>query len=1519
MILKISKILVKTVLYLTVGVLIVLVLAFMALRLPYVQTQILNYYLPQISQLMGYQITAQGINVHFIDKVTLEKIRIKDPDGKEMIYLTELSADLNLAHLTDSTETILDHARLYKGRVSLWINEQGHMNLDRFIKRINQVTASNEPKPKKKTKSKPFRLADADLVDIVFSFNDVRSPYEKDVFDLNHFTFHEFNAHVKNFVTVADTVSLQTEELRFVEKRVGLRVNKLLTKFLISDTQMQFHNLTFGFNNSVIKNRIDMKFRDQDDFSEWNSRVRMIMNLDSSKLQAQDLGKFVAYMNNFKETYYLNGSFDGTVNNFKMPNTTLYFGKNSRLKGSFAFKGLPKVDKTNISLTLQNSVVTPEDLKQYIGEDPARKIAKFGRTTFDGTFDGTTSAFQTKGTLLSELGKTVADLKMDLKPQSSNSTYTGDLALSDFDIGKFLENEGFGKIEMSGKVQGKGFSLNDASLTLDGKIKEIALKNYTYRNIYADGTLKQGQYTGRVAIKDTNLTFDLNGEVDLRNNRDYFDLRGKISKSNLKALGITKQDIKLSTDMDVRFAGTDIDKIVGKAKFFNLFANLDRRNLVIDTLSILSEIGENNRFIKVNSDLLDGQISGRFLPSSAGADFARMVNEYVMYFSGNAQSRTDYYANRSLSTPTAYDIDFEAHLKDFDPVVYLFYPDGHISRNATIKGVFSTGNTFQFNTEGTIDTLLLDKYHFYSSVFDLTTSKFAFNPEVLAALSINSKQQKLNFLAPTEKLEAEASWDKNRIAFTTSVRQQNNSNRADLKGYLSFTEDGLSLQFEKSRFRLLEQEWNIAPENFLTLAGKELIAENLKISSTDQMLALNGRVSEDPSQPIRLRANNFRLETIAPLFDLPLKGLINGNAEVKDLYRNINIDSRLRADSLRYEDFLVGNLSGEGRWDDSLKILNLDYQINRLNNKILTLKGIYDPKNERESLDLLANLNQTELRVLQPFTKGIFSKLGGTVNGEIAIKGSVSDPRLRGQVAVKKGTIFFDYLKTTLNFDDKVYFDEEGIIAKKLKITDEDGNRATLTGGVYNGGSGEYSLGINIDMKNYKIMQTTALDNSLFYGTAYATGDLSVNGPFDALTVSARRLRSERGTQVFIPLGSASEVSEANDEEFVNLALLKKDTISIKGKKVATKTTKQSSGSSGIKLDLNFDLTPEASCEIQFNKQTGDLVKANGNGKINLSIDTKGDFLMRGDYVIDQGDYTFTFQNLLNKRFQIQRGSSISWSGDPYEATLDIKATYTRYINYLGSLIDTTGRGEFLRGKPEFNRPYPVDVQVNLKERLLTPTISFGIDFRDFPQIGDFNSAVTAFENKVRTDEQELNRQVTALLIAGQMISPNYTSFGQQNIINNLTELLSNQLSSWASQVDRNLNIDLSVNGGFDQDLIKNMQLRFSYNFNNRLRITRSGALTNANNQTNAQTLLGDLSLEWFVTSDGSVRFKTYSRNVQSSALAGSFTNFQTFLNTGFSLLYTKSFNFLFPHKKKYFPNQKITIIDDVPAGDGSE
>ena len=87
-----------------------------------------------------------------------------------------------------------------------------------------------------------------------------------------------------------------------------------------------------------------------------------------------------------------------------------------------------------------------------------------------------------------------------------------------------------------------------------------------------------------------------------------------------------------------------------------------------------------------------------------------------------------------------------------------------------------------------------------------------------------------------------------------------------------------------------------------------------------------------------------------------------------------------------------------------------------------------------------------------------------------------------------------------------------------------------------------------------------------------------------------------------------------------------------------------------IHMKFALEATPDAEIQLIFDAKAGDIIKASGRGDINMQISSKGAFEMQGLYTIVDGSYLFTLENIINKKFDVESGSTIKWSGDPYNA-----------------------------------------------------------------------------------------------------------------------------------------------------------------------------------------------------------------------------------------------------------------------------
>lgn len=1527
-------ILAKTLLYLVLAVVGIAFALLLAVQLPVVQTRIVQEVARRVSAKLEFPVSIDGVSIKWFDSLTLSGVKILDREQRPMIQVGRLDIDYNLRNLIDSSahNLHLDGAVLYQPAVRMIKNPRtGDTNLDEFIAQIDKLTADTT-RPSVPDQHTPFTIAKIQLIDGSYTLDDPREPYMRDrnSFDYNHFTLKNLTGNVSQFLILGDTVALNIKNLSGVDKGSGLRIRRLDTHFLYSAKTMDFDRLYAHIGNSIIRHSLTFFYERPSAFGDFNSRVLIQARFHDSEIRSKDLGFFSDYLRGLNETWYLSGLFTGTVNEFRLQRTNLRFGPGgrSRIAGDLTWKGLPDIDRTTVNLAFAPSVVNMADIWQYYPDEGFNKtIQKLGTVAFDTRFVGSFSDFKNTGAFRTAIGTVTGDVALKLPKDSDLTTYVANLKASDLNLGVLIDDpEQFGLLDGQAQLSGRGTSLEKASVDVNGQLARFGWQGYNYRDVTVRGNLQKAFFHGQLSLRDPNLAFDLDGEFDFTQPLNRYDMRGTVQQADLRALGFVSDSLQISTSLDVQLTGNKLDNVVGQAYFRDARLTLNRRTLRIDTLSLVSSVEQRRqaghpdsmgtqRYFGLDSEFLTARLQGDFQPQRTIDDLTQLAREYQLFFAGDAAGMNAYYVRKKQRLPHSglaqYSIDYQTISKDIAPLITFLAPTMHVAPATRLEGRFTVGNTSLLTATVHTDSLRFGAIGFGPTDLDLTTSKFTLTPQVLASAVLSSKWQTFTKALPTRNLQAEGFWDTDHIDFTTSVDQAGSSNRAALNGELRFKGDAIDLTFRQSQLRVLDGDWTLNPESLIRKVGDEYTIRNLSVANQDQRIQAAGRLSADSSEVLNVAATAFRLQSLNSVLNTKLGGTLNGTASVRNIYQTPILESQFGVTALAYDSTLFGDLQSRAEWDQALQQLNVDARLRRSGSDVLTILGNYTPTRTTNPLDLTATVTNADLAILDSFTKGLFSNLGGTAAGQIAIKGRPVTPVLQGELSLQNGRGRFDYLKTDFTFDDKVYFGENEIITRRLTLRDPDGNTALLRGGVYHDGFRDVNLRFDSDFRNFRIMNTTVSDNDVFYGQGVISGKAELTGPLDNLAVRAN-VASNKGTRIYIPLDGAASVSSDDQIRFVRHATPKP------GADLPPDERPGSVDLSRITMDFNFNITPDAYCEIQLDKQTGDIIKAYGQGLIAMRVDTKGDFSMTGNYAIQKGDYTFTFQNVINKRFQIRPNSRITWTGDPYGALLDVTAAYTQYTS-LSPLLPTGSRGA------DQTRRYPVDLVIKINGDLGAPAITYNVDVKDYPSTSDFRQAVTAFQSRLQSNDQELTRQVSSILLFNQLLPEGTSLFdqGQVNagVANSVSELVSNQISRLASSLNDNLDVGLSF-GGFtgntltqNENLLNNLQLRFSYRLlNDRLRISRDGGFTYGQNQYNTASLLGEWTLEYWLTSDGRLRAKVYNRNQQSILNQINITSATISTGGGLSLLYTRSFNKLFSTKRPV-PGLVPAPVDASPAG----
>ncbi|UZR95115.1 translocation/assembly module TamB domain-containing protein [Chondrinema litorale] len=1498
------------------AVLVLLMGIIMFVQYPFIQTVITEKAANYLSQNTGYKTSIELVNIDWFDVIRLENVYVKDSSDNEMIYLNELVIDYQFKNVLQGGDIYLDQVILRRGRVNLLREET--LNMTGFINAIQNMARSKEQKKKKK---KPkFHITYGSLENMSFSYNKPEADFfEEGLFDYNHFGFDGIYGEVSNFRVAADTIELEAHQIHATESNIKKSVNELHAHFRFTKQLMTFGSLHAVVGKSIVRDSLVLAYDTVAAFSNFNEEVEILAEIKNSVIHTDDLAAFTTYMADKHDVYQITGKFRGKVNNFHLYQMETRFGKTSLLAGNIAFRGLPALDETLMDLNFNKSNVQTTDLIPYFYEQQNRVLQKFGRVKFNGNFIGFYNDFVTDGIFETDLGYFETDINLE----TTDNNYSGKILAKNFELGKLIDQQKYiGKINMKGQIEGRGLALSRANFNFNGTVNSIEVLNYPYQKIKTNGHFEEGLFRGKLTVDDPNIDLFIDGEVNFRD--ETFNFWSEIDSANLHYLGFTTDSAYLKTNVDARFSGLSWENVSGKLDFLESTLGYKDKGVSLSQLGIYTNKDSitSIRNASVNSELFELKTKGTFDLIDIYPD----ALEYLKQFSDHveleevekeisqieeAEINRRKKKNKEIKKLHNYWMDFDLSLYDINSIVNLFMDSVYLSPESTLKGNLTYGDTTELLLSYHADTLKYNNYEFVEDSLLLFTGRYRKkNSDTLDFLfesQLLSQKQNLDGFQ-TENLNITTSKLNNAILFNSSIAHALSEDEANLNGNIAFYPGHFDISLTNTNFLFLNERWIQNGLNRIVFADQDIHFEDVSFANQNHLLLLDGTISQDTSEIMNIMLKNFEMSMLNNYSNKKLDGVLNATVSIKDIYDAPRYISDISIDSLAIDEYFLGNLTANSTWSDKLERLIIDADLSREKYYSIDINGYYAPEApDTEKFSLNAILKEAPLFIAEPFLKEVFTEIDGVATGKLQISGSPSSPLFDGILALKDGSLRVNYLNTTYSFEDTIFFDNDLLRFKNFGLTDHEGNTGKLNGSIYQGKSGSYEIDLWAAMNKLLVLNTKEGQDKLYYGTAIGTGSVHFSGPFSDLAINIQA-STEKGTKIYIPLEGSENVEEQDFITFVS-DIIKDSTNNI--------TTEQEESFS-LLFNMDLQINPDAYCEIIFDKKAGDIIRGNAAGNLRMEIDTKGEFRMFGDVEIVKGAYNFTLLNVVDKKFNILQGSHITWTGDPYKGLMDVQATYTQQASLSPLIIADSS----IVNQPEIRRRYPVDVILNLKGELLQPIVDFDIDIKNYPATvaaGGFSisleSYVAAFEQRIKNDEQELNRQVFSLIVLRKLSPEDRFAGISGSAATGVSELLANQLSYWVSQVDENLEIDFDL-GGLDADALNAFQLRLSYNFfDGRLRVTRAGDFTNQQNQTDASSILGDITVEYLLSPAGNLRVRMYRKSNDNSFNTGIENN----STAGVSVMHTRSFDSLFGKKKKEKKAKEEQKKNDEVATKSSE
>lgn len=894
--------------------------------------------------------------------------------------------------------------------------------------------------------------------------------------------------------------------------------------------------------------------------------------------------------------------------------------------------------------------------------------------------------------------------------------------------------------------------------------------------------------------------------------------------------------------------------------------------------------------LTIESNLLNGEINGYFVPSALVADVREIVGHCLPQL-----VRGD---NRTLSNNFVFDftIDKASGLCKVlglpIDLVHAVSLSGAVDASAC-KASLAVDAPWLMQRDKVIENTVVS-----TSFNGLTTQS-----SLYASTLMPTKKGPMALVASLNALPGNVStnidWEIQRaipisgqINFDTAFRRSEDN------------KFGVDIAFHPGTINFGQDVWQIAPST-IKYFDKYLAVNNFSLSTPTQHISINTPRTPLGDEKMTVSLTDINLIDIFETLEINnalIGGRATGDILVSDLFSGKPriYSPGLRVNDISYNYCILGDAEVKMHFDNDMGAFVLNADVVNPEGRHSRIFGSITPATE--SLDITFLADKVKVGFLKPFMKAFASDIKGYASGRAHLFGTFKYIDLDADIYADSVQVSIDFTNTVYTASDSLRITPGAINLRDITITDVEGNKALLNGVVkhtfFSAPVFDFSITDAKDFLCYNVPEKLSPD---WFGKIYGDGSAHVHGEPGVVDISVTMTTKQGSTFTFV-LSDSEVADEYSFIEFhdatpvdvvssvTEISTIPQAVLDYRARQGNTSTDSPTA----YNLDIQADVTPQAQVIIVMDPIGGDRIRSFGTGNLRMTYGSvANDLRMYGTYTLDRGDYNFTLQDIIIKDFSIQPGSSITFRGDPYSAQLDLQAVYA--VNANLSDLDES----FLSDK-ELNRTkVPVHALMKVTGDMRQPSIDFDLNFPTLT-----SDTYRKVRSIVSTDEM-MNRQIIYLLALNRFYTPDYmasTTRGNE-LFSVASATLGSQLSNMLGKLSENWSIspNLRSERGDFSDLEVDLTLSSTL-LNNRLLF--NGNLGYRDKSLNTNRFVGDFDIEYLLNRRGTWRLKAYNRyNDQNYYLRTAQTT------QGIGIMYRRDFdnlfNFLKPKRNDHSGDKK--------------
>lgn len=1394
------------------------------LHIPSIQTYIGGCVADALCDKFGTKVKVGRVDLGFINRLILDDSYMQDKNGEQMLRVSRISVKINLLALANGQIEITSaqffglHANLYKATPEAKPNFQ-------FV--IDALASKDSTKQKT-----PLDLQINSLIirNGEISYRVLSRPSRPGKFSADDINARNISAHIIINRITDDSLNVKVKRIAF-DERCGFKLKSLSLSAIACRTKTKIENFKLELPATLIQiPSLQASYRMKNGQIEMPT-LQFEGSIKAPYISPSDLAVFVPTLTRLNMRPALDIQFNGTGSSLTVKKISINTTDGSlQLVANGGVKNYPANPSwyTNIDQLKAGQQAISNIYAVATGKNVPNIIERLGNVQITGYAGGDKKNIASEGKLNTSPGN------LTLAFDKRGDKITAHMETVRFNIGSLVNENKLGHISANLNVHGS----SKDNFAAQGRVYDFDYNGYKYRSLNLNATYRNKRLEGKANIDDPNVQLTAIGTFVNNGAKPNLQLKANITHFEPNTLRLTDkwQQTAFAANIACDIKGSDINNADGSIELHDFAMRGPETEYNINNVSVKTGYNNGNHFLDVDSDFGTIDINGHFsyntivrsvlnmvaakLPTIPGLTHKpqREFNDFTL----NASLNSTEWMNRLLGIPLEIHrpLNISGEIDDKNEKINLW---------CDVPSFTFNGNRFSdafVNVESPSDTLKAD----------IRIKKLADKGKYMALhLNAGASDNHLN----------------------TSLSFSNNE-RHPLKGIINSStvfakdEEGVSTAYIDvlpSRATIGDTTWHVAPSSIIYSKNK-LQVNSFSVSHDNQMLAINGTATKSENDSLLVTLNDIDVSYVLNLVNfhsVDFLGMASGEARIAGAFSEKPL---LSADVIvkdfKFETGRMGTLYANVGYNHDEGNIEINAVAKDEDNRWTDINGYVSPKHNY--IDLAIDAHRTRAEFMESFCGSFMDNVNADINGNVNVVGPLNNINLVGK-AVVDGSVRLSALNTTYWMrGDSVTFVPDEIKFKGDTLYDRNGNIGIMTGSIYHKHLTNLSYALKVKAKNLLAYDTHSFGDNTFYGTAYVTGDCDIKGKSGEVVIDIDAMPEKNSILVY----NAADQSSIGSTDFITW----KDNNVEETDSTDTEHNNKVDISTNIRLNFLINCNPNATLKLIMDEKTGDYITLNGDGVLRASYFNKGSFDIYGNYIVDHGVYKLTIQNIIKKDFTFQKGGSISFGGDPYNAALNLKALY---------VLNSVSLADLNIGRSFSNNNVRVNCLMNITGNPNSPKVDFDLDMPNMSN--DIKQMVYSLLNA----EEEKNQQVLYLLAVGRFMAQNnnnnatgetpqysQTSLAMQSF---LSGTISQQLNSVLSNVINSSNWNFGANISTGTEGFNNAEYEGMLSgslLNNRLLFNgQFGYRDNANATT---SFIGDFDLKYLLFPNGNLAINVYNK-----------------------------------------------------------